>query len=174
MFEVMMKSKTMMEDNYGINVIGWCSDNGLDSKKGCRLMSEAFIWMIILVCWAHQINLVVGDLLGLKHKLIEVIELALDIIRWFNSHGEPLGWLQQEQIFTYDKAWTLFLPVLTRWLAHYHTITQLLRMEEAVKCLYMKRRDAMIEKAGNAEKQERASKVLEPFGDPGFWKKLCQ
>jgi hypothetical protein len=33
-------------------------------------------------------------------------------------------------------------------------------MEEAVKCLYMKKRDAMIEKAGNAEKQERVSKVL--------------
>ena len=73
MFKVMMKSKTMMEDDYGINVIGWCSDSGLDSKKGHRLMSEAFIWMIILVCWAHQINLVVGDLLSLKHELIEVI-----------------------------------------------------------------------------------------------------
>jgi hypothetical protein len=172
MFEIMMKCKTMMEDDYGINVIGWCSDNGPDSKKGRRLMSEAFIWMIILVCWAHQINLIVGDLLGLKHELIDVIELALDIIRWFNSHGEPLRWLQQEQIFTYNKAWTLFLPVLTQWLAHYHTITRLLQMEEAVKCLYMKRQDAMIEKAGNAEKQERASKVLKPIGDPGFWTKL--
>jgi hypothetical protein len=173
MFEIMMKSKTMMEDDYGINIIGWCSDNGPDSKKGHCLMSEAFLWMIILVCWAHQINLVVRDLLGLKHKLIEVIKLALDIICWFNSHSEPLGWLQQGQICTYDKAWTLFLPVLTQWLAHYHTITRLLQMEEAIKYLYMKKRDAMIGKAGNAEKQERVSKVLELIGDPGFWKKLC-
>jgi hypothetical protein len=46
-------------------------------------------------------------------------------------------------------------------------------MEEAIKYLYMKKRDAMIGKAGNAEKQERVSKVLELIGDPGFWKKLC-
>ena len=45
-------------------------------------------------------------------------------------------------------------------------------MEEAVKCLYMKKQDAMIEKAGNAKKQERASKVFKPIRDPGFWKKL--
>jgi len=91
MFEIMMKSKTMIEDDYGINIIGWCSDNGLNSKNGCHLMSEVFLWMIILVCWVHQINIIVGDLLGLKHEVIEVIELALNIICWFNNHSEPLG-----------------------------------------------------------------------------------
>jgi hypothetical protein len=169
----MSNSKQKMEDGYGVKVVAWCSDNGPDSKKGRRLLSEAYLWMIMLVCWAHQINLVVGDLLGVKHELVKVIEIALEIIRWLNSHGEPLGWLESEQKHTYGKSWSLFLPVITRWLAHYHAISRLLQIEEAVICFWLKKREAIIAKAGNtAEKRDRAERVLEPIGDPDFWKRL--
>jgi hypothetical protein len=123
MFELMKSNKKLMEEKYNITVGGWCADQGPDTKKGKRLMGETFLWMIILACWAHQMNLVVGDLLGVKHELIEVIRIALDIITWFNGHSAPLSWLQDEQELTYSKSWIIFLPVVTRWLAHYHTCT---------------------------------------------------
>ena len=83
MYEIMSNSKQKMEDGYGVKVVAWCSDNGPDSKKGRRLLSEAYLWMIMLVCWAHQINLVVGDLLGVKHELVKVIET----LRWRSFGG---------------------------------------------------------------------------------------
>ena len=86
MFELMKMDKKLMEEKYKITVGGWCTDEGPDMKKGKWLMGEAFLWIIILMCWAHQMNLIMGDLLGVKHKLIEVIKTALEIITWtFNT-----------------------------------------------------------------------------------------
>lgn len=172
MFELMKADKELMENKYGIVVAGWCADEGPDSRKGKRLLAEAFLWMIVLVCWAHQINLVVGDLLGVKHELIAVIKTALEIITWFNGHSAPLTWLHDEQLLTYSKAWIIFLPVITRWLAHYHTCTRLLHIEKAMRACWARKSDEIISKAGNAEKQQRAKEVLEPIGDADFWRKL--
>src|SRR5882762_4389190 len=172
MFELMKADKTLMEEKYKITVGGWCAVEGPDTKKGKRLMSEVFCWMIIIVCWAHQMNLVVGDLLGVKHKLIKVIKTALEIITWFNGHSVPLAWLQDEQQLTYNKSWIIFLPIITRWLAHYHTYTRFLKSERAMYACWAQKADEIIMKAGNTEKQERAQAVLEPIGDVEFWKKL--
>jgi hypothetical protein len=131
MFELMDSDKAMMEEKYGVEVVGWCTDNGPDAKKGQRLLSKKFTWMIILLCWAHQLNLIVRDVLGVKHKLIDIMKTALTIITWFNNHSAPLSWLQAEQIITNGKALIIFLPVITRWLTHYHAISQLLDIEGA-------------------------------------------
>ena len=77
MFELMKEDKKLMEEKYNITVAGWCTDEGPDTKKGKWCMAETFIWMIILVCWVHQINLIVGNLLKVKDKLIEVIKPQL-------------------------------------------------------------------------------------------------
>ena len=172
MFDLMKADKEMIEGKYDCKVIAWCADEGPDSKKGKRLLGEAFLWMIILVCWAHQINLVVGDLLGLDHELIQVIETVLEIIKWFNAHSEPLHWLNVEQELTYGKSLIVFLPVVTRWLAHYHSIARLLQIEQSVQALWYRKQDAIIAKAGNSEKQDRARSVLTPIENGEFWKKL--
>jgi len=130
MFKVMKADKEMIEVKYNCKVVAWCADEGPDLKKWKWLLGEAFLWMIILVCWVHQINLIVGDLLGLDHKLINVIEIALEIIKWFNGHSNPLHWLNIEQELTYGKSLTIFLPVVTSWLAHYHTIMRLHDLSE--------------------------------------------
>ena len=66
MFELMKADKEMIEKKYNTQVIAWCTDGGPDTKQGKQLLGEAFLWMIILVCRAHQINLIVGDLLRLR------------------------------------------------------------------------------------------------------------
>jgi hypothetical protein len=172
MFELMKADKKLMEEKYNITVAGWCADEGPDTKKGKRLMAESFAWMIIVVCWAHQINLIVGDLLKVKDELIDVIKTTIEIITWFNGHSAPLAWLQDEQRLTYKTSWIIFLPVVTRWLAHYHMCSRLLKIEKALHACWFRKADDIILKAGDAEKQARARTVLEPIGDPAFWKKL--
>jgi hypothetical protein len=46
--------------------------------------------MITLLCWAHQMNLIVGDFLSLNADFCRIIALALDVVKWFNSHGQAL------------------------------------------------------------------------------------
>jgi hypothetical protein len=172
MFKIMEADKKKMEDTFGIEVVGWCSDDGPDSKKGRRLMGEKYLWMIILVCWAHQINLIVGNVLRVADPLIQVVKIALEIITWFNSHAYALAFLQTKQIITYNKSLAIFLPVLTRWLAHYHTTACLLEIEAAVKTCYVRHQEALIARAGDATKQERAARVFTPIADDSFWKRL--
>ena len=172
MFELMKSDKKLMEEKYCITVGGWCADEGPDTKKGKRLMAEEFSWMIILVCWAHQINLVVGDLLGLDHKLIAVIEEALEIIKWSNGHSDPLYWLNAEQQLTYGKILIIFLPFVTCWLTHYHSTSCLLEIEESVQTIWYWKQDAIITRAGDLWKQECGSTVLQPIEDREFWRKL--
>jgi hypothetical protein len=113
MFELMKEDKKLMEEKYNIPVAGWCMDKGPDMKKGKWHMAETFMWIITLVCWVHQINLIVGDLLKVKNKLIKVIKTAIEIITWLNGHSAPLAWLQKEQQLTYKTSWIIFLPVVT-------------------------------------------------------------
>jgi len=163
-----------MEEKYGVEVVGWCTDNGPDARKGRRLLFEKYSWMIVLVCWAHQLNLIMGDVLDVKHELINTMKIALAIITWLNSHSMPLAWLYTEQLSTYGRSLTIFLPVVTRWLAHYHAISRLLAIEGAIRRLWFGRAEEIISKAGNAEKQANARQVLKPIGDNSFWDKLHQ
>ncbi|KAI0026736.1 hypothetical protein K488DRAFT_64797, partial [Vararia minispora EC-137] len=42
---------------YGVEVIGWITDDGPDGKKARRLLLEAHPHLMVLVCWAHQVQL---------------------------------------------------------------------------------------------------------------------
>ena len=50
-----------MEEKFRTQLITWCTDDGPDGKKMRRLLQVLFVWLIIILCWVHQINLVVGD-----------------------------------------------------------------------------------------------------------------
>ncbi|KAF8062590.1 ribonuclease H-like domain-containing protein [Lyophyllum atratum] len=132
LLELVLDDIEYMVDKYGVKVIAWCTDDGPDGKKMRRLLLRRFPWIMVLVCWAHQINLVVGDFLTLKYDLLLVIVECLEVIKWFNNHSAALALLEQEMKFTYDgKAWALILPVITRWTAHYLSTTRLLKVKGA-------------------------------------------
>src|SRR5882762_7669512 len=97
-----------------------------------RLLPSIYPWIIVFVCWAHQIHLIVGDFLSMDSTFLNVVVLALDIVQRINNHGEPLTWFCTEQGMTYEGAsYLLFLLVATCWLAHYLTFAQLLRIKDA-------------------------------------------
>ena len=88
-----MISVNIMKEKYDIKSIAWCTDDEPDRKKMRQLLPLIYPWMIVLVCWAHQIHLIVGDFLSMDSTFLNVVVLALDIVQWINSHGEPLAWL---------------------------------------------------------------------------------
>lgn len=61
-----------------------------------------------------QINLIVGDIFKLKGFFIAIIDDALEVVKWFNSHSQALSLLQSVQLHKLGKILALILPVLTR------------------------------------------------------------
>ena len=109
------------ENKYNLSIIGVCSDNGGDARKMQRLLLELMPWLIVVLCWAHQINLMVGDFLHLGSGFLECVLNAQEIVQWMNSHSCGLGIFRNEQCQTHPlkKVLALICPVITRWTAHY-------------------------------------------------------
>jgi hypothetical protein len=118
-------------DKFGVDIIAWCTDDGLDGKKMRRLLRVHLPWIIVILCWVHQINLVVGDILWLKLPFLKAVKHAGKIIKWFNSHDVAHALLHAEEKFSYNsKCYALVLPVVTR---HYLSTMRLLKLKGAVK-----------------------------------------
>lgn len=158
------------ELTYGLEVIAACSDDGGDARKMRRLLLALMPWLIVILCWAHQINLIVGDYLALKLPFQGCVPKALNVIKWMNNHSRALGLFRQEQLCTYEKILALILPVITRWTAHYLSLRRLVTVEKALKAAWIKHGDTMIASAGSKSddnaKAEAIQKIIE---DPEFW-----
>jgi len=103
-----------MEEKFGTQLIAWCTDDGPDRKKMRQLLQVLFVWLIIILCWVHQINLVMGDFLVIQRAVMDDINHALEVIKWFNNHSTALTLLQTEQMLTFEGSfWVLILPAIT-------------------------------------------------------------
>ena len=164
----------LMETKYGVKIIAWCTDDGPDGKKMRRLLVVLFPWLIAILCWAHQINLIVGDCLAVRRTVTEDINHALDIVKWFNNHGTALELLRQEQVLTFDGLfWALILPVITRWTAHYLALTRLLKLKQPLQICWTRNEDKLIVCAGTkADLQEKAHQVHALVRDEGLWYRI--
>ena len=158
------------EETYGLSIIAACSDDGGDACKMWRLLLALMPWLIITLCWAHQIHLVIGDYLSLKLPFQDCVPKALKVIKWMNSHSCALGLFRQEQLFMSQKSLALILPVLTQWTAHYLSLQCLLTVEKALKVVWLKYADNMIASSGSkSEDKAKAIAVQAIINDTHFW-----
>jgi hypothetical protein len=152
-------------------IIALCSDDGGDARKMRRLLLALMPWLIVIVCWAHQVNLIVGDYLGLRMDFLVCVPKALVVIKWMNNHSRALGIFRREQLQTFNKILSLILPVITRWTAHYLSLRRLLEVEVPMKASWMKYSQQMIECAGpRPDVRQKACKVQAIVEDPQFWR----
>ncbi|KAJ2994399.1 hypothetical protein NUW54_g7557 [Trametes sanguinea] len=76
------------EDTLNITLAAWCTDGGGDCAKMRRLLllgGYANFWFKLLTHVA-QIRLTVGDYLKAKTPMVAVIDITLEVIKWFNNH----------------------------------------------------------------------------------------
>lgn len=159
------------EQKFGLTVIGWCSDDGGDARKMRRLLSAQRPWLIVILCWAHQVNLVVGDLFTLKLPMFRCIPDTIEIIKWFNNRSRAHGILGVEQrSINNGKQLTLVLPVITRWTAHFCSLKRLMEVEVAIRACRIKY-GAMLELCAGekAEAKAKAATILNIVGNDQFW-----
>ena len=176
LLELVLDDISYMKTRYGVELIAWCTDDGPDGKKMRRLLGAMLLWIIIIVCWAHQINLIVGDFLGLKEPYLKCIKEGLEIIKWFNAHSAALALLNKEQRFTYEgKWWALILPVITRWTTHYLSVSQLLKVKSAVRSCSLRHKETLLTCAGKEAKLKLAARaILDTVANDVFWGNLAK
>lgn len=160
------------QDTFLIVIIAVCTDDGGDARKMRWLLLALMPWLIIVVCWAHQINLIVGDYLGLRTDFLTCVPKALLVIKWTNNHSRALGIFRREQVQTFasSKVLSLILPVITRWTAHFLSLRRLLEVEISMKASWLKYGQEMINCAGpKADVREKAREIQSIVEDPQFW-----
>jgi hypothetical protein len=172
LLKLMVENITYAQAVFGLLLIAFCTDDGGDARKFRRLLLELMPWLIVTVCWAHQINLIVGDFLSLKIDLLKCVPKALEVVKWFNNHNCASGILRAEQLSILNgKALTLVLPVVTRWTAHYLSLRRLLQVKGPIKACYNKYASILLLCAGSkANAKRKAEEVQEIIEDPSFWK----
>ena len=101
---------------------------------------------------------------------MEIVDQALNIVKWFNNHGRALGLLHKHQAWRYATVLRLILPVLTRWTSHYLSATRLLEIELAVRVLVLGSRAILVDSVGKkADAIRKANEVLDIVLDSSFW-----
>ena len=174
LLKLICEDLALMESKYSVTTIGWCTDDGPDAKKMRRLLLVLYPWLIIILCWAHQINLVVGDCLAIRRSVMDDISNALDVVKWFNNHSTALELLRQEQVITFDGlAWALILPVITHWTAHYLALSQILKLRQLLQICWTRHEERLVTCAGTREDlQEKARRIHGIVKDANFWYRI--
>ncbi|KDQ48947.1 hypothetical protein JAAARDRAFT_187260 [Jaapia argillacea MUCL 33604] len=175
LLELIEEDINYLEREYEVQVIACCTDDGPDGKKARRLLGTKRPELVVPACWAHQINLVVGEYLKLKVPFIEAAQKAIEVIKWFNHHYTALALLQKEQELTeeLDRIYALILPALTRWISHYLALYRLEFLEKPIKLCAMRHQERLTICAGDQEEHvQKAKEILAIITDEGFWKDL--
>ena len=139
-----------------------------------RLLVRMLPKIIATVCWAHQINLVFGEYISLP-GIREWVELALDIIKWFNAHSTALDLLREEQRITPpNQVLSLLLPVSTRWTSHYLSISRLLQVKQALQALCI-RMGAQLRLAAGPKREQvsKAEEIIALIKREDIWTQLA-
>ncbi|KAI0349246.1 hypothetical protein OH77DRAFT_1594337, partial [Trametes cingulata] len=175
--EIIKADMKYMRDTYEVHPIAWVTDDGPDGKGARNLLRKLFPWLVTLVCWGHQANLLAGDFLTFP-VYSDTISSALDIVRWFNNHSAALDLFNQEQTYTYrdrPRPRALFLPAVTRWTTTSQTMTRLIDVKSALKTCVVRHREQLLEigeKSQTANAKESARKVIASIEDEAFWSRL--
>ncbi|KAF8873343.1 ribonuclease H-like domain-containing protein [Infundibulicybe gibba] len=157
----------------GLKPIGIAGDAASDERKARLLALKKYPYLLIADCWAHQIPLMLGDYCKMNPKVAGIIDQAAKIIKWFNNHSYALGLLNKEQQDIYKKCWSLVVPVVTRWTAHFCAASRLLDIWKALKVVAAKHGDEIIGSVGKKRKAiQKAEAVLACVRDENWWKEL--
>ncbi|CAE6454793.1 unnamed protein product [Rhizoctonia solani] len=161
------------EKEHNVRVIAWVSDAGGDSRAMRVRLHRLRPQILVFDCWAHQINLVVGDIMSLTSRLVDTADAAIDIIKWMLNHSYLLGLFRQEQARDGRKPRSLALPVLTRWTSHFLSFRSLLSESRSLRALAARNPEEFRASAGRTpELVQQAETVLKNINDPEFWLRL--
>ncbi|KAF8703671.1 hypothetical protein RHS03_06185, partial [Rhizoctonia solani] len=163
------------EKELGVKVIAWCTDASGESRAMRNRLVGHLPQLIMLDCYAHQINLIVGDYFKRLPAKLQVMDAAYRLVHWFRNHSFALGLLRKCQAQEYNgRVLALILPVLTRWTAHYCAAARLLDVMHAIRICIAKHEAEILESAGpiHSDARKLAVSTLAIATASEFWEEL--
>ncbi|KAJ7106255.1 ribonuclease H-like domain-containing protein, partial [Mycena epipterygia] len=180
LLEIVLEDMKNCEDELGIIMIGYCTDNG-GGERGTQIrLRRRKPKLVVPPCWGHQMNLVVAKVLELGIPCMESINEGLDIVKWFTNHSRVLELLrdQQQNMEHYKETHrflTLTFPMISRWIFHFLAVRRMLTLSPPMCTLYIQDYETLIQRAGDkVEAKAKAREVLALIDDPQFWKNLTE
>ncbi|KAF9440522.1 hypothetical protein P691DRAFT_767651 [Macrolepiota fuliginosa MF-IS2] len=92
LFREMCTTIEKVEKKWNAKVIAFTTDASGESQKAQQLLKEKYPFMVTPDCYAHQINLIVGDYFKTKQiEFFDAASKANDLIAWLQSKTVVLG-----------------------------------------------------------------------------------
>ncbi|KAI0069449.1 hypothetical protein K474DRAFT_1182193 [Panus rudis PR-1116 ss-1] len=135
LLEHMLQALETMERDHKVTVIGFTTDSSGESLKARKLLKQLRPDLIVLPCYAHQVNLVVGVYFKSGAPFLKYADQADELITWLRSKTYVLALLRDTQVKDNPDRTPLSVirAVLTRWIAHYLAYTRLLELRPSLQ-----------------------------------------
>ncbi|KAF7326313.1 DUF659 family protein [Mycena kentingensis (nom. inval.)] len=172
-FKMMSSDLVLAKELYNVEIISVTTDDGPDGKKGRRLVNERMPHIVTTVCWAHQANLVAGNVLAVKNPAMAAAGECLEVVKFINNHGVTRDILRAQQIEHGERPLILFLPGATRWGSNYNSVRRVLKLRIRLQTMALAFEREIMAAAGRKEEQKFVARgVLEILQSTSFWQDL--
>ncbi|KAJ8515209.1 hypothetical protein ONZ45_g7358 [Pleurotus djamor] len=170
-----------LKSKWGLTIIAFTTDASGESRKARQLLLKDHPYLVAPDCFAHQVNLLVGDMFKVDGPLKAYCEMAVELITFLRSKTLALAAIRDIQ--KQSKGPTSVLrAVLTRWTSHYLAFRRLLELKNALTILVSQEKIALGAKdtarlrlvIGNTAAKGRAQKMMDIIDDPLLWHSLTR
>ncbi|EIW73939.1 hypothetical protein CONPUDRAFT_78412 [Coniophora puteana RWD-64-598 SS2] len=152
-----------VNESWVSQVIAVVTDASGESRKARQLLGIKFPSMIVLDCYAHQINLIVGNYFKSRSDLFVYTNLANKLISWLRGKIIFLALIKEFQKNTGESATAVIWAVLTRWTAHFMAYKRLLDLKFCLMQLSgaeLACKDKKLIMTGDKKSREKAESML--------------
>ncbi|CAB4414072.1 unnamed protein product [Rhizophagus irregularis] len=137
--EVIEKTETMFKEinKMGVNLISVVTDSAPSYAAARRRLRLKYVHITFLPCFAHQMNLFVGEIFKESEKFKQASIKAIKIALYFKSslHKYFIGQLRTLQKESYGKYIQIAIGNDTRWNSHYECFRTLIKSKGALRTL---------------------------------------
>ncbi|CAH1768919.1 8613_t:CDS:2, partial [Entrophospora sp. SA101] len=125
--------ESWLNDNKELKIICIVTDSASGFASARSTLRVKYKNITFLPCFAHQINLVVGEIFKESIDFEEASEKAIKIISFFNKSAYFMGKLCKEQKILYKKYISLQRPGDTHWNSYHRCFTSLINSKQALE-----------------------------------------
>ncbi|KDQ08587.1 hypothetical protein BOTBODRAFT_118313 [Botryobasidium botryosum FD-172 SS1] len=173
LYELMKDELECNASELGLINIGFVSDTSGKCRSTRLMLHAEFPQYLVANCYAHQIQLVVGDYMKRNPAIRSYIEQAVEIVKWFNTHSYALRMFMEEQKTLTKHPLKLITPFIIRWTTHCLAITRLLHLHTPLQTLAMKHHDELVDSVGMKTKSvSKAKRIMNYISDQSLWEHL--
>ncbi|KAJ6610674.1 hypothetical protein B0H10DRAFT_1811242 [Mycena sp. CBHHK59/15] len=171
-----------IEKEYNCTVIYFVTNTDSGSLKGHKLLQKLCPWLFIPSCWAHQLQLILGDYFKSWDYTQHIAEKATAVIGWINLHSKVhVIFDDAQKELSATVALACLVACITRWTTHFVAFMRLLQHQTQLQKAVAWKRDQIVKAqvgvAKSTEKQclkEDVTHHCDIIDDATFWNGLEQ